>query len=100
VVVTAPAPVQPPRYREVTRPSYPEVARRQGLEGTVILLVKILVDGRISEVKVKRSSGHSILDGAAVDAARGWVFLPATQGPKPVEAWVEVPVKFELTTPQ
>jgi protein TonB len=100
VVVTAPHPVHPPRYREVTRPAYPEVARRQGVEGTVVLLVKVLVDGRPGEVRVKRSSGDPLLDEAAVTAIRGWVFLPAMRGPKPVEAWVEVPVKFELTAPK
>ena len=100
VVVTAPHPVHPPRYRDATRPAYPEVARRQGGEGTVVLLVKVLVDGRTGEVRVKQSSGNFLLDEAAATAARGWVFLPAMQGPKTVEAWVEVPVKFELTGPK
>lgn len=100
MVVTAPHPIRPPRYHELTRPTYPEVARRQGLEGTVVLLVKVLVDGRSGEVRVKRSSGNSLFDEAAAAAARGWVFLPAMQGPKPVEAWVEVPVKFELAVPK
>jgi protein TonB len=100
VVVTAPHPIQPPRYHEVVRPAYPEVARRQGLEGTVVLLVKVLVDGRAGEVQLKRTSGNSLLDEAAVGAARRWMFLPARQGPKAVEAWVEVPVKFELEVPK
>lgn len=100
VVVTAPHPVHPPRYREASRPDYPELARRQGLEGTVVLLVRVLVDGRTGEVRVKRSSGDSLLDEAAVSAARRWLFLPAMQGRRPVEAWVEVPVKFELTEPK
>lgn len=100
VVVTAPHPVRPPRYQEVTRPAYPEVARRQGLEGTVVLAVKVLADGRTGEVRVKRSSGDSLLDEAAVAAARNWRFLPAMQGPRPMEAWAEVPVKFELTVPK
>lgn len=100
VVVTAPHPVRPPRYQQLTRPAYPEVSRRQGFEGTVVLLVKVLADGRTGEVKVKRSSGDSALDEAAVMAARGWTFLPAMRGPKAVGAWVEIPVKFELTVPK
>lgn len=82
------------------RPAYPEIARRQGVEGTVILSVKVLVDGRTGEVSVKRSSGDPLLDEAAVTAARDWRFLPATQGSKPVDAWVDVPVKFELRAPK
>jgi protein TonB len=100
VVVTAPHPVEPPRYREITRPPYPEAARRQGLEGTVVLLIKVLTDGHTGEIKVKRSSGHAALDEAAVEAARRWAFHPATQGRAPVEAWVEVPVTFELAVPK
>jgi protein TonB len=87
VVVTAPHPVEPPRYREITRPPYPEAARRQGLEGTVVLLIKVLTDGHTG-------------DEAAVEAARRWAFQPATQGRAPVEAWVEVPVTFELAVPK
>jgi protein TonB len=100
VEVTAPHPIRPPRLREVTQPPYPEAARRQGVEGTVILLVKVLADGRAGEVKVKGSSGSAFLDDAALTAARGWKFVPAMRGPVPVEAWVEVPVKFELTVPK
>lgn len=62
--------------------------------------MKVLADGRTGEVRVKRSSRNSLLDEAAATAVRGWVFLPAMRGPKPVEAWVEVPVKFELTVPK
>jgi len=100
VVVTAPYPIEPPRYRAIARPPYPEAARRQGLEGTVVLLVKVLTDGRTGEIKVKRPSGHAALDEAAVEAARRWAFQPATQGRAPVEAWVEVPVTFELAVPK
>lgn len=46
--------------------SYPRSARRLGLEGTV--LVEMVVDkrGQIIDVKVVRSSGHDVLDRAAL----------------------------------
>ena len=100
VEVTAPHPVRPPRPDKLAQPPYPEAARRQGVEGTVILLVKVLIDGRAGEVKVKQPSGSALLDDAAVTTAREWKFAPATRGPAPVEAWVEIPVKFELTVPK
>lgn len=96
VVVTAPWPVIPPQYKEIARPSYPEPARRREQEGTVILLLRVGVDGHVEEAQLHQSSGHRLLDEAALEAARAWTFVPARQGPRPVEAWVHVPVRFEL----
>ncbi|MDR0379207.1 MAG: TonB family protein [Candidatus Accumulibacter sp.] len=45
---------------------YPEQARRLGFEGTVTLFVEVSGDGRVEDVRVVASSGHSILDNAAV----------------------------------
>ena len=45
---------------------YPEEARRLGLEGSVTLFVELAEDGRVEDVRVTTSSGHAILDNAAV----------------------------------
>jgi protein TonB len=45
---------------------YPEQARRLGLEGTVTLFVEVSGDGRVEDVRIVASSGHPILDNAAV----------------------------------
>jgi protein TonB len=45
-------------------------------------------------VIVERSA--SILDDAAVEAVRRWVFTPAIANGKPVKVWVGVPVRFVL----
>ena len=45
--------------------NYPEEARRQKLEGQLILTVALSPDGHIINVSIKRSSGHKILDNAA-----------------------------------
>lgn len=47
-------------------PHYPRIARRRGLEGTVLLEVFIDASGVPLRVEVARSSGHRILDEAAV----------------------------------
>jgi protein TonB len=56
---------------------YPEQARRLGLEGTVTLFVEVSGDGRVEDVRVVASSGHPLLDNAAIRGfyALGW--LPA-----------------------
>ena len=45
---------------------YPEVARRQGLEGTVTVFLELSADGRVEDVRLISSSGHPILDNAAI----------------------------------
>ncbi|SDK10961.1 outer membrane transport energization protein TonB [Methylophilus rhizosphaerae] len=77
-------------------PEYPEFAADQGSEGTVILRVKVLPNGKPAEVKVKKSSGFSLLDDAAVAAAKKWAFTPAKRGNTPVEGWAVFPVEFRL----
>jgi protein TonB len=97
IEVVAPHPLTAPRYQTVTRPAYPEVSRARGEQGTVLLLVKVLSDGRAGEVRLKRSSGHPALDTAAQEAVAAWRFVPGRRGPRPVETWVDIPIRFELT---
>jgi TonB family protein len=57
-------------------PTYPELARRMHLGGTVVLLVTVQPDGAVSSTKVE--SGHPLLASAAEDAVRRWHFAPAS----------------------
>lgn len=77
-------------------PSYPPLARRLGIEGTVV--VRALVDrpGQPAEVTVWRSSGESVLDRSALAAVRGWRFRPMTHGGAAIAAWVEIPITFSI----
>jgi len=59
--------------------NYPEDARRQSLSGNVVVTVAIRRDGSIDRVEVVQSSGHRILDDAAlriVDLASPYQPLP------------------------
>ncbi len=77
-------------------PPYPEPARAAGIEGTVHLRLWIAADGRVTAVKVVRSSGHDILDGAAVNAVRQWRGEPARIAGIAVETTEVIPVQFKL----
>ena len=55
---------------------YPPQAVAQGLEGEVILLLMLGEDGRLQSASIARSSGHALLDRAALDAARQLGALP------------------------
>ncbi len=84
-------------YKSNPEPPYPKAAERKGLEGVVLLRVHVGTDGHPVAVNLLNSSGHSILDKAAVHAVRNaWRFNPATTNGQPVEAWVEVPIIFTL----
>lgn len=77
-------------------PRYPPAARRNGDEGTVLLRVLVAADGAAVKVELDRSSGSALLDNAALEAVRGWRFVPARRGQQNIEDWVRVPVVFRL----
>ena len=85
-----------PAYTYNPKPKYPRAARRFRREGTVVVLVEVLASGRVGEVAIEESSGHKLLDDAAVKAVRRWRFEPAMKGSVPVRARVKVPVEFNL----
>lgn len=72
-------------------PQYPALARRRHWEGTVVLGIDCDADGVVQLVSVLRSSGHQVLDDAAVAAVRQWRFAA---GP----GHCEQPVSFTLQT--
>jgi periplasmic protein TonB len=78
------------------KPRYPESARRQGIEGTVLLKMHITEHGRVEDVQVERSAGHLDLDQAAIEAVKHWHFEPARRAGEAVAVWVIIPVAFEL----
>ncbi len=101
-VVAPPQPVVvEPRIdarRGLSEPFYPPQVIREGGEGTVMLSIYILADGRVGEVKLDRSSGHAKLDESALREAKRWRFVPGTSDGKPMAMWKQVPVTFRLNT--
>ncbi len=85
-----------PKYFRNPAPPYPSLAREQGYEGTVLLRVEVLPNGRCGELEIAASSGHAILDEAAANAVKRWRFKPAHRAFKPAAAWVKIPVTFRL----
>lgn len=69
---------------------YPPEAIAQGLEGEVVLLLILAPDGRLTSAEIARSSGHALLDQAALDAAHRIGVLPGSP------RQTLFPVKFRL----
>ena len=85
------------RFLHNPPPQYPWQARRMGIEGRVVLQVEILQNGSAGRIEIRRSSGHELLDQAAIEAVGGWRFDPARVAGEPITAWAEVPISFRLT---
>lgn len=92
--------IEPPRYNAAylsnPPPAYPLAARRRGVEGTVLVRAEISAGGECQRAELKKTSGHEMLDQAALEAVKKWHFVPAKRGSQAVVAWVEVPITFKL----
>ena len=75
---------------------YPAELKRQGVEGTVVLSVRVDSTGCAKEVTVQGSSGSDELDAAALHWVDSANFLPAEKDGKPVAGESPVAVNFEL----
>lgn len=85
-----------PLYKTNPPPKYPRMARRRGLQGVVTIEAKVNQSGKVDELRIFSSSGHTVLDKAALRAVRAWRFSPGTVGGRAQSMWVKVPVRFTL----
>lgn len=86
--------IRPPvKVRNVV-PVYPEIARVAHVQGVVVLDCTIGVDGRVDEVKVL--GGPPLLQTAAVDAVRQWLYRPTLLNGVAVPVVMTVTVRFTL----
>ena len=75
-------------------PKYPEQARRQRIQGPVVMKALVGKDGSVQDVRV--IGGAAELVQAAVDAVRQWRFQPHLLNGNPVEFETQVTLKFSL----
>jgi len=76
-------------------PIYPKNALDQGLEGKVVVTVKVSAAGKAEEATITQSSGQAVLDQAALRAAKSWAFQPAMAKGKPVAGTVTLIFEFK-----
>jgi periplasmic protein TonB len=75
---------------------YPLAARRMGIQGRVVLEVEVLAEGVSGQINVAQSSGHAVLDKAALESVKTWCFIPARRAGQSYTKWFKVPVQFLL----
>ncbi len=85
-----------PEVIRKVEPEYPKDLRKKGIEGQVILKVKVDTTGKVEEVLVARSSGYREMDSSAIKAVKEWVFKPAETDGVKVTSWVTIPFMFRL----
>lgn len=85
-----------PAERQNKAPVYPTAARRNGYEGTVVLEILVDAGGRVRDLQVQKTSGHSVLDQSAVRTVSGWLFEPELRFGIPVTSRVKIPITFKL----
>ena len=88
--------VTPVKPLKTERPPYPRGARKSGWQGRVILQLSITPHGRVMTADIHESSGYSLLDNSAIQAAKNWTFEPAKNGGFPVSSTVNIPIQFDL----
>jgi len=75
---------------------YPPLARQARISGTVRIEAVIGTDGRVKSARA--ISGPQLLQKAAVDSVRQWVYSPATLNGQPTESTTQVDLLFSPGT--
>lgn len=77
-------------------PVYPEAAKKEGVQGSVIVEATVDTEGKVLDAKVAQGVDQR-LDQAALDAVRQWTFKPARDKKgKAVKVVFTVTLKFAL----
>ncbi|MBS0192735.1 MAG: TonB family protein [Proteobacteria bacterium] len=84
-----------PQFVSMNPPAYPAAAEAQKQSGTVVMQLLVGTDGTVKNLKIEKASPAGVFDQVSTDAARKWIFRPATENGKPVAEWVRVPVEFK-----
>ena len=85
---------QKPELLRSVNPVYPEMARRAGLQGQVIVSFIVTKEGRVAEPQVLK--GPEIFRAAALEAVRQFRFEPAMQNDRAVVVRMTIPIRFSL----
>lgn len=83
-----------PEILKKADPYYPELARKQGISGVVLVNVLIDTNGNVEEAEIFKSVKG--LDQAAREAALKFKFTPGKKSDQPVKVKMQIPFKFYL----
>jgi protein TonB len=87
--------IKEPKKLKDVKPAYPDIAKQARVQGVVILECTISPQGRVTDVKVLR--GIPLLDSAAEEAVKQWIYTPTLLNGVPVPVIMTVTVNFRLS---
>lgn len=91
ILIEQPSFLSPP-----TKPRYPRLAQRRGIEGTAMYEIWLDENGQQIKQDLLSSSGASMLDQAALEAIKKWKFSPRKINGTSIAHRVQVPIRFKL----
>lgn len=78
-------------------PEYPYVAKRNRVEGKVVVRMLVTSKGLPENLSIHSATPEGVFDKAALRAAKRWRFQPGKYKGQAVDTWVLLPFVFELT---
>ncbi len=75
--------------------TYPDLARRVGIEGTVVVVAYVDESGTVTRTELMKGIGFGC-DESALSAVQNTAFQPGLQRGKPVKVKLKIPVRFRL----
>jgi TonB family protein len=83
------------KIKEKPEAEYTEEAKRNGIEGKVVLRIEFGADGKIGDIKPVHELPNGLTQ-KAIEAAKLIKFEPALKDGQPVMMWLNVVYKFKL----
>lgn len=76
--------------------AFPTSVRDGGVGGTATVHFFIDENGEVRDTRIEQTSGHDVVDDAALNVASVFRFSPALNGHEPVPVWVSHAMTFEV----
>lgn len=87
---------RPPQVSQRKAPEYPDQAKRQNLEGFVLVRILVGVNGELIKTEIIDSQPLGVFDRSVLDAVAGWKYTPGLQEGRQVSMWLTQKVRFQL----
>lgn len=97
VVMTDDSVDVPPRPARRQPINYPSAAKKQGIEGYVVLSMLISASGQVERVRVLEADPQGIFEEVAKQGVQSWEFQPAQYQGQQVKVWAKQTIRFNLS---
>lgn len=82
-----------PEPIQLAKPIYPEIAKRAGITGVVVLRILVSTEGKPIKIALIKADNEMFVE-PSKEAAMKTIFSPAIQNGKPIACWVNIPFRF------